>query len=167
MAMALLQRGLDDRLGDGRAQVWSLGFGPEGLPAIPAAVEAMRRRGLDIDGHRSRRVTLDRLESADLVLASERQHVVGVAGLSPALFRSTFTMPEFLERVASDPRAAGRSLARWAADLSADRVAAEYLRSPIGEVADPTGLSSRRFERATASIESMCGAVVDAVVRGL
>ena len=167
MVMAMLQHGLDDRLGDGRSQVWSLGFGPEGMPAIPEAVEAMRRRGLDISGHRSRRVTPERLESADFVLASERQHVVGIAGLSPVLFRSTFTIPEFLDLVAADPAADGRSPAQWAADLSADRVAAEYLRAPIGEVADPTGLPGRRFERATSSIESMCAAVVDALARGL
>ena len=35
MSMAMLQAGFDERVGAGRAEVRSLGFGPEGIPAFP------------------------------------------------------------------------------------------------------------------------------------
>ena len=108
-------------LGVGCVVVRSLGFGPEGMPAIPDAVAAMRRRGLDVSGHRSRMVTAERIESADLILTSERDHVVKIAGESPTAYRRAFTLPEFCERIASDPGAGGRSLAAWATDLSNER----------------------------------------------
>lgn len=165
MSMAMIRHGLESRLGVGSVEVWSLGFGPEGLPAIREAVEAMQRRGLDVSGHRSRKVTSGRIESADLVLTSERQHVVGIAGLSSTMFRRTLTLPEFLERAEADPDAAGRSLAEWTTDLTADRTPAGYLRASVPEVDDPTGLRRQRFEDATAHIESMCAAAVDAISR--
>jgi protein-tyrosine-phosphatase len=165
MSMALLQEGCDRRLGAGRAVVRSLGFGPEGMPAIPDAVAAMRRRGLDVSGHRSRMVTAELIESADLILTSERDHVVKIAGESPTAYRRAFTLPEFCERIASDPVARGRSLAGWATDLSDDRVPVEYVQSNVPEVADPTGASRRRFEAATLEIAAMCASVVDALAR--
>lgn len=161
MSMAMLQGGFDRRLGVGRVVVGSLGFGPEGLPAIDAAVEAMARRGLDISGHRSRRVTADRIEPADLILASEREHVIKVFAESPDAFRRSFTLPEFCGLVAAAPVAGDRSLAEWAAELSLSRRATDYLGNRVPEVADPTGSSRRRFERATARIEVMCTEIVD------
>jgi protein-tyrosine phosphatase len=161
MSMALLQAGFDRRLGSGRVTVRSLGFGPEGLPPISCAVEAMRRRGLDVTGHRSRSVTATRVQSADLILASEKDHVVKIAAISPAAYRRTFTLPEFCERIPSDPLANGRAFAEWMTDLSTGRRAGDYLHSAVPEVADPTGQPQRRFEAATVGIEELCAAVVD------
>jgi len=163
MTMALIQAGLDERLGPGRADVRSLGFGPESLPPIPDAVDAMRRRGLDVSGHRSRRVTAERLDDVDLVLASERQHVVGVAGMVPELFSRTFTLPEFVGLVADDSGDRAEPLSEWLDSLSQGRDPGDYLRTPIPELADPTGLSRRRFRAATDRIEAQCVTVVDSL----
>ena len=165
MSMAMIQAGLDDRLQTGRAIVRSLGFGPENIPAIPDAVDAMQRRGLDVTEHRSRKVTAHGVDAADLILTAEKDHVVKIASESPAAYRRTFTLPEFCERVASDPVADGRTLFEWATDLSEGRRAAEYLRSDVPEVADPTGSARREFEAATQGIEAMCRTVVDAIAR--
>ena len=165
MSMAMLQAGLDARLGAGRVQVRSLGFGPEDLPPIPEAVRAMERRGLDVSEHRSRRVTARRVDAADLILASEVQHVVKIAGESPPAYRRAFTLPEFCERVATDPLADGRTLFEWATDLSEGRRAADYLAGDVAEVADPTGASRRAFEAATARIEALCDTVIGVVSR--
>ena len=78
MMMAMLQSGLDHHLGDGRAQVWSLGFGPEGLPAIEEAIF----RGIPIN------VTLlfsveDYLAAADAYLRGIERRVA--AGLDPSV----------------------------------------------------------------------------------
>ena len=161
MSMAMLQAGFDRRIGPGRVEVRSLGFGPEGRAAIGDAVDAMQRRGLDVTRHRSERVTADRLEWADLILTSEKDHVIKIASESPPAFARSFTLPEFCDRLTVDPAAQGRSLTAWIADLSAGRRAGEYLRGRIPEVADPTGSSRRRFEAATARIEEMCDQVVD------
>jgi protein-tyrosine-phosphatase len=96
MTMAMLQRMLDERLGRGVVAVRSLGFGPEDMASIPDAVDAMKRRSLDTSGHRSRKVTKDNIEPADLVLTSERDHVVKIAAISTDAYRRTMTMPEFL-----------------------------------------------------------------------
>ncbi|MEP4652713.1 MAG: hypothetical protein ABJ314_21245, partial [Ilumatobacter sp.] len=164
MSMAMIQAGLDRRLGQDRAVVRSLGFGPEDLPAIDDAVEAMRRRGLDVTGHRSRRVTAERIAPADMILTAERDHVVELAAVSQAAYRRTFTLPEFLTRAASDPMAEGRALGSWMQDLTADRSAADYLRSEAQDVWDPTGSSRRRFAEQVELIAAMCDQVVDIVV---
>lgn len=165
MSMAMLQRGFDERLGAGRAYVLSLGFGPEGERAIPDAVGEMQRRGLDVSEHRSRQVTAGRVDAADLILTSEKDHVVKIAAESPTAFQRAFTLPEFCLRVASDPIADGRSLGEWMADLSADRRAGEYLVSDVAQVADPTGSPKRQFAAATVAIEEMCNTVIDVLAR--
>jgi protein-tyrosine-phosphatase len=165
MSMAMLQDGFDRRLGPGRVMVRSLGFGPEGIASIPDAVDAMRRRGLDVSGHRSRQVTAERVDGADLILTSEKDHVVKIASVSPAAYRRSFTLPEFCAHVQSDPVADGRTLAEWMTDLSEGRRARDYLRSEVPEVADPTGWSRRQFEAATVGIEAMCAEVVAVLSR--
>jgi protein-tyrosine-phosphatase len=165
MAMAMIQDGLDRRLGERRAIVHSLGFGPEGEPAIDDAVDAMRKRGLDVSSHRSRQVTTPRIEPANLILTAEVDHVVKIATESTTAYRRTFTLPEFLMRAAADPVAESRSLAAWTADLTADRTPAEYLQGSTPEVWDPTGSSRRRFAEQVEVISTMCDQVVDLLVR--
>lgn len=165
MSMAMIQDGLDRRLGEGRAIVRSLGFGPEDVAAIDDAVGAMRKRGLGITDHRSRKVTASRLEPADLILTAERDHVVEIAALSQVAYQRAFTLPEFLTRAAGDPVADGRSLADWATDLTADRSPAEYLQSEPQDVWDPTGSSRRRFAEQVEVIAAMCDEVVELLVR--
>ena len=159
MSMAMIQAGLDRRLGPGRAVVRSLGFGPEGMPAIPDAVDAMRRRGLDVSEHRSRQVTARRIDAADLVLTAEVDHVVKIATESAPAYRRTFTLPEFCDRVVTDPLADGRTLFEWATDLSEGRTAGEYLRTDAPEVDDPTGSARRQFEVSTEGIVASCNTV--------
>lgn len=167
MSMAMLQAGFDAQLGPGRVTVESLGFGPEGIEAIPAAVEAMRDRELDVTGHRSRKVTSERIRDADLVLTAERDHVVRIAGESPDTYRRSFTLPEFCQRVSNDPVADGRPLRAWMSELSDGRSAGEYLRGDVPEVADPTGEPKRSFDAAVRGIEEMCDTVVVVLSRSL
>ncbi len=153
MSVAMLQAGFDQRLGSGRAVGRSLGFGPKDMPAILDAVDAMQRRGLDVSANRSRQVTAKRVDAADLILISERDHVIKIASESPAAYRCTFTLPEFCERIVSHSVADGRRLASWMTDLSDGCRAWEYLRSDIAEVIDPTGSPRCEFEAATVGIE--------------
>ncbi len=65
------ERGLDDQYRAESAGIWSLG----GAPAPEDGQKVMRARGLDTSAHRSRGVTLEIIQNADLVLAMEREQV--------------------------------------------------------------------------------------------
>ena len=145
--------------------VRSLGFGPENVAALDDAVKAMCQRGLDVTAHRSRKVTGPRIAEADMILTAERDHVVKIAAISQKAYRRTFTLPEFLNRVSSDPVADGRTLADWMTDLTVDRSAAAYLGGDVPDVWDPTGSSRRRFAEQVDHIALMCGEVVDLLAR--
>lgn len=161
MMAALLDSMLTARLGEGAVEVRSSGFGPVDLPPIDDAVDAMRRRGLDISGHRSSATTVALVDGADLILTAERDHVVKIAALSADAFRRSLTLPEFLVASAApggdhvddvDLRAQVRA-------LTEGRTAAGYLRATVPEVTDPTGLARRSFEAAVVDIEQQCRVV--------
>jgi protein-tyrosine-phosphatase len=165
MTMAMMQAMFQQRLGPGSVIVRSLGFGPEGLRSIPDAVDAMRKRGLDISAHRSRQVTKEAAESADLLLTSERDHVIKIAALSPVAYRQSMTMPEFvaLAEVADPlPRA---SLREWVSGLTADRTARDYINGDVEEIIDPTGSAPRAFEKAVVEMEALCERAVGLIAR--
>ncbi len=160
MMAALLDRLLTAESGAGAAMVRSAGFGPVGLPAIPDAVAAMERRGLDVSGHRSSETTARLVDGADVILTAERDHVVKIAALSPSAFQRTMTLPEFLDRAAlaeGTDEVAGRTVRERVTVLTANRAAGEYLRSAVPQIDDPTGRSSRVFEAAVVALEQQCG----------
>jgi protein-tyrosine phosphatase len=165
MMAALLESFLRERLGADRVQVRSGGFGPEGLPAIADAVEAMRRRGLDVSGHRSRPVTVDDLTDVDVVLTAERNHVVRVAALSPQVFGRAMTLPEFLDRAHAGERDVDDP-SGWIPLLTADRTASAYLSSATPEIVDPTGSASRAFDAAVERLEQQCREASQLLVGG-
>lgn len=168
MMAALLESMLTDRLGVGRVAVRSSGFGPEGIAAIDDAVSAMARRGLDVSDHRSRATTVELVDSADVILTAERDHVVKVAALSRDAFARAMTLPELVMRAAGAPSSAGATGVRpWVESLTAERTAARYLREAIGEVADPTGSPRRAFEAAVVEIERQCSEASALLVRAL
>lgn len=165
MTAAMIQSMLDDRFGSGSAIVRSLGFGPEGLASIPDAVEAMRRRGLDTSAHRSRQVTKENVEPADLVLTSERDHVIKIAALSSTAYRQSMTLPEFLSLAELAEPVEGESLQSWVASLTAERTARDYLTGDVEEIVDPTGSSPRAFEASVVAMQAQCDRVVDLLTR--
>jgi protein-tyrosine phosphatase len=166
MMAALLESMLTDRLGAGRVTVRSSGFGPEGIAAIDDAVSAMKRRGLDVSGHRSRATTAALVDGADVIVTAEREHVVKVAALSRDAFARALTLPELLARAADAPVADGVDDARrWVGSLTATRTASRYLRESIPEVADPTGSPARAFEAAVVDIERQCTEAAEVLAR--
>jgi protein-tyrosine phosphatase len=164
MMAAVLGAVLSERLGDGAVQIRSSGFGPVDVPAIDDAVDAMRRRGLDVSHHRSSTTTASLVDGADLILTAERDHVVKIAALSPGAFRRSMTLPEFLAAAADssvagdrpDGSVAASELRAWVESLTEHRTAGEYLRASVPEVADPTGSPPRAFETAVIALEQQC-----------
>jgi protein-tyrosine phosphatase len=72
-----------------RIQVNSAGTAAwEGQPATEMAIEVVRRSGLDLSSHRSRRVTPELARAADWVLVMERAHLASVRALGAEPDRS-------------------------------------------------------------------------------
>jgi protein-tyrosine phosphatase len=80
MAAGLLRRDLGSDAE--RVQVESAGTAAwDGQPATEPSIEVAGRDGVDLRGHRSRRLTAALVRDADLVLAMERGHVTTVRTL--------------------------------------------------------------------------------------
>lgn len=76
MAAALLRRHLDEDDVRRNWRVLSAGlWAEEGEPASAGAVMAMAERGIDLTGHRSRRLMRQMVEEADLILGMTPHHV--------------------------------------------------------------------------------------------
>lgn len=165
MIAALIGSMLDDRLGRGAVVMESAGFGPPDIPAISDAVDAMRRRGLDVSAHRSRQATGEIVRSVDLILTAERDHVIRIASLDPAAFRRSMTLPEFITAASRSFPVDGDPVSSWVSQLTAARTAQGYLREPIEEVDDPTGSAARAFEAAVVAIEAQCSTAATMLAR--
>ena len=121
--------------------VSSGGMLSDGEPPRPEAITAMARYGLDITSHRSRRVTADDLERADLTLAVARENLRYGVVTAPAIWPRAFTLRELVRRGgAVGPRATGEDLAGWLARAHAGRERTALLGdSAADDVADPAG----------------------------
>lgn len=73
----------------------TLDLGP--VPALPDAIEAAARWGLDISSHRAQLLRDDDLREADLVLGFERMHIVTAVLDLAGRRERTFTLPELAD----------------------------------------------------------------------
>lgn len=157
MAEALLaERARRTGLG---AQITSAGFLTEGMPAAPEAVEVMARRGIDLEPHRSRRVTAEMVERADLVLCMARQHLREAVVMRPSIFARTFTLKEVVRRLETlGERERGESFEQWLGRMHAGRALSDHLGdSPVDDVADPVGRPVPVFEETARLLEELLG----------
>jgi protein-tyrosine phosphatase len=161
MARALLAAGLADRRPD--ALVRSGGFLVDGRPADPHAVAALAELGLDISGHRSRRLTADDVAGADLLFTMGREHVRRLVANDPDVWPRTFTVKEFVRRARQvGPLPAGTSVADWLELVGAGRTTRQLLGADDGDdVADPIGGSLDVFRSTAAELRFWCGHAVD------
>ncbi len=73
-----------DKLADAGIEVISAGVAAaNGMPASANAIEAVRRAGMDLSGHRSRLVTADLVRQADTILTMCQHHANAVLRLVP------------------------------------------------------------------------------------
>jgi len=70
----------------------------------------MKRRGFDTSQHRSRKVTADNVGPADLILTSERNHVVKIAASRSARSYMESDVGEIIDPTGSAPRAFEKSV---------------------------------------------------------
>jgi sulfate adenylyltransferase len=117
-------------------------------PMSPDIAEALRGRGGQPDGFRSRRLTLEMVEHADLVLTAERTHRRFVLDDSPEAFRKVLTLGQALRASAKIGRPDPDTLL---ADIASHRGMAE----PADDVADPYGLGRSAAYAAAEAMAAM------------
>src|SRR6266545_3404456 len=125
-------------------------------------IRRMRDRGIDLSGHRSRRLGRDDVERADLILTMEHHHVGEVTLLDPAAWARTFTLKEIVRRsAAAGPRPPDEPLDRWLARVGAGRTRLELVGAWRDDVADPAGGSLFEVERTVDELDDLTARLVD------
>ena len=199
MAQGMLQQLLERRLGSeaDMFRVDSAGIGGrKGSPAARQAVRVLKRRGIDLTGHASKRVTEDIARGADLILTMSKGQRDAVGDISPAAEGRVFTLKEFVAACESrrgDLAASGgsREMIREALVKGIDRAAqlrklGEAIeeiggkltstlrkgggldRSHLGtfDIADPFGGSAADYESCAQEIEELLERLVEYLAEG-
>jgi protein-tyrosine phosphatase len=148
MAEVLLRRHLAQA--GVEATVHSAGLYPGGSPATDHGVAAMARRGLDLGGHRSRRIDATLVDGADLIVGMAREHVREAAVLGTGVLDKAFTLKELVELgEAIGPRDDHEALGDWLARVAATRERTDLLgvgHDDRFDVADPVGRGAADYE---------------------
>ena len=136
MAAALLVSHLAAR-GATSARVHSAGTLAWGGVATGHARAVLdEHHGLDLSEHRSRQLSGELVDDADLVLAMTRNHLGAVVARDPAALRRTFLLGEVVRLGrAVGPRRPTQAVADWVAAVAAVRPA----EGPPGHAADEVG----------------------------
>jgi protein-tyrosine phosphatase len=91
----------------GSVRIGSAGLLEGGRPSSAHAVATLAARGIDLRGHRSCTLAVERVRAADLVLTMERAHLRAAAVLVPGAFTKTFTLRELVRRGLDHARSTG------------------------------------------------------------
>lgn len=160
VAAALLHSRLEAR--GAEAEVDSAGLLAEGDEPSDGLLGVVREWGVDLAGHRSRLLTAETIEHADLVLAMEHYQVAEVVLAVPDAWERTFTLREMVqrgERVGA--RAPDEEPAAWVRRLGAGRTRLELVGAWHLDIADPIGQGAFGIERTADEIEELVGRFVD------
>jgi protein-tyrosine phosphatase len=127
------------------------------VSALPDAIAAARRLGLDLEAHRSRSLRAAPLDDADLVLGFEPSNVAAAIAEGGASPNRTFLLRELVMLL--DPRVdADHPVARARAVVAAAdarRVPSGSYFSPALVVADPLGRPAKVMHETAAEIERL------------
>jgi protein-tyrosine-phosphatase len=145
------------------ASVSSAGELPGGVHASPGSVKAMARRGIDLREHRSRTVTREHLEAADLVLAMGRRHLRNAVATCPDAFGRSFTLKELVRLGAAiGPRRPDQPLGDWLAAVHVGRTRTALLgEDPRDDVEDPIGGPDHLYESTAVELGDLIDRLVE------
>lgn len=154
--MELLTR----QLAAGALQVSSAGtHGFEENPMDATMAVGLTDRGVSFEDFRSRRLTVELVDAADLVLTAEASHRQFVLEEHPAAFRKVFTLGQFAEAVRRSPELSGRELVAAAG-------ARRPPTDPSQDVADPYRRGAEAAASSAERIEELLRVVVPALAAG-
>ena len=108
MAEGLLKKALKG-LGKGNFEVSSAGTGArDGFTPTFETIEVMKEEGVDVSGYKSKRLTDELINEADLILVMEAAHKEDIAIRVPEAAPKTYLLKEFgLEKTKMDPEYLG------------------------------------------------------------
>ena len=160
MAEALLREALARR-GCDEVEVTSSGTWAEtGYGAAGSAVDALRGRGIDLSGHRTRALVASQVEEADLVVAMTSVHVSEILDVAPDAADKLVMLKEIPEiRMKNGtpiPDSAKERLQRLL-----DGTRPEARRSL--DVDDPIGLPAGAYDRCVGDLRSGVDALVSVI----
>ena len=160
MAAALLTQRLSE-LGL-PSTVRSAGMLAGGAPPPPEVITAMVGYGLDVSSHRSRPMTPENLQEADLILAMARENLRHAVVTAPPIWPRAFTLREFVRRgEVVGPRSPGESLAGWLARVHEGRERAALLGDgPDDDVTDPIGGPPHAYAETAAILSGLVDRLV-------
>lgn len=84
-------KGLQDEIDIESAGV----FAASGQPASSQAIEAMKRQSIDIANHKSRQITREMIDKADLILTMTSNHKRAIISMDSKAISKTFTLTEY------------------------------------------------------------------------
>jgi protein-tyrosine phosphatase len=156
MADALLRALLASRHPDAEVTVGSAGLLDGGVAVTAPVADAVRPYGGDLGTHRSRRITTDVIEQADLVVCMAGEHARAVVELRADARARTFTLRELVALLEdSRPRQAGEPLSDFIARQSARRADEEAWSDPAVDIADPYGKPASAVAETAAEIHDL------------
>ena len=132
--------------------------------ALPEAVDACSRIGIDLHEHVSRPLSQVPLSDIDLLIGFERSHAATAVVDADAPAERSFLLRELLRLTNSAPRDVGSTLP----DAARRRVAAAHAirRSdhgffPDDEIPDPFGRETSVFDDLAVHLYNLCGELAD------
>jgi protein-tyrosine-phosphatase len=133
-----------------------------GEAASDGLVGMLREWDVDLVGHRSRLITADAVERADVILTMEHYQVAEVVLIEPDSWDRTFTLREIVQRGQRvGRRAPDRELADWLRGLSAGRTRMELVGAWHLDVADPAGQGALAIEQTADEVQDLVDRLVD------
>jgi len=97
MAEALAKKILEETLGREDIKIVSAGTSAvDGSPAASNAVVALKQKGIDLAGHRSRQLSPQMIMEADLTLTMTQNQKKQVLSILPSAYGSVFTLREYV-----------------------------------------------------------------------
>lgn len=140
---------------DPSVQIMSAGTAAEALAPIAGVQRQLHRFGITMSPHVGRQVTDDLVETADLILVSDADQVVWIAGRWAQAYARTFTLPEIVTYIDDVGPRRGRSMAEWTLELAARRPRPQTYMIPnaIPGLIDPTGTAEDVWAKVTNEID--------------
>jgi protein-tyrosine phosphatase len=124
--------------------------------------DVLREWGVDLAAHRSRLITAQAVERADVVLTMEHYQVAEVGLIAPDAWDRTFTLREVVRRGQRlGLRPPEEDVADWFRRLSAGRTRMELVGAWHLDVADPAGQGSLAIERTADEVQGLVDRLAD------
>jgi len=96
MAEGFLKKMLKEKISSTtKIQVSSAGLNAYGWPITKEAAETMKKEGIDASSFKSKRLTEELVDKADLILTMEKSHKDAILSLLPQHAQKIFTLKEF------------------------------------------------------------------------